>query len=103
MTGRNLLWVAKQHGHSVQVMLTMYAAWLEGATETDIQAIKAAMQSRGTRIASPLDVPRGAGPRSPLQSPEFGTSLALGSKGSAQIIEKDAIIVAERVETDLDM
>jgi integrase len=41
--GKNLLWVAKQHGHSVEVMLRMYAAWLEGATEVDIHAIKKAM------------------------------------------------------------
>jgi hypothetical protein len=36
--------VAKQHGHSVEVMLRMYAAWLEGATEADIHAIKKAME-----------------------------------------------------------
>ncbi len=30
MLGKNLLWVAKQHGHSVEVMLRMYAAWIEG-------------------------------------------------------------------------
>jgi hypothetical protein len=39
MLGKNLLWIAKQHGHSVEVMLRMYAAWLEGATESDIHAI----------------------------------------------------------------
>jgi hypothetical protein len=44
MLGKNLLWVAKQHGHSVEVMLRMYAAWLEGATEADIHAIKKAME-----------------------------------------------------------
>jgi hypothetical protein len=44
MRGKNLLWVAKQHGHSVEVMLRMYAAWLEGATEADIHAIKKAME-----------------------------------------------------------
>ena len=46
MLGKNLLWVAKQHGHSVEVMLRMYAAWLEGATESDIHAIKQAMERR---------------------------------------------------------
>ncbi len=49
MLGKNLLWVAKQHGHSVEVMLRMYAAWLEGATEADIHAIKQAMQMRPVR------------------------------------------------------
>src|SRR6202161_3085925 len=46
MLGKNLLWVAKQHGHSVEVMLRMYAAWLDGATEADIHAIKQAMETR---------------------------------------------------------
>jgi hypothetical protein len=48
MLGKNLLWVAKQHGHSVEVMLRMYAAWLDGATEADIHAIKQAMERRPT-------------------------------------------------------
>jgi integrase len=43
MLGKNLLWIAKQQGHSVEVMLRMYAAWLDGATAADIQAIKQAM------------------------------------------------------------
>jgi hypothetical protein len=46
MLGKNLLWVAKQHGHSVEVMLRMYAAWLDGATDTDIYASKQAMERR---------------------------------------------------------
>ena len=44
MIGKNPLWVAKQHGHSVQTMLEVYAAWTEGAKEADIEAIKHAMQ-----------------------------------------------------------
>jgi hypothetical protein len=46
MTGKNLLWVAKQHGHSVSTMLTTYAAWTEGATDADVEAIKRAMDQR---------------------------------------------------------
>jgi len=54
MLGKNLLWVAKQHGHSVEVMLRMYAAWLEGSTEADIHAIKEAMERRpAARVAIP--------------------------------------------------
>ena len=49
MLGKNLLWVAKQHGHSVEVMLRMYAAWLEGATDSDIHAIKQAMEKKTCR------------------------------------------------------
>jgi hypothetical protein len=52
MLGKNLLWVAKQHGHSVEVMLRMYAAWLEGATESDIHAIKQAVEGRPYARAS---------------------------------------------------
>src|ERR1700675_4298061 len=54
MLGKNLLWVAKQHGHSVEGMLRMYAAWLDGATESDINAIKESMEHRpGARVAIP--------------------------------------------------
>lgn len=31
MLGKNLLWVAKQHGHSVQTRLDTYAAWIDGS------------------------------------------------------------------------
>lgn len=44
MIGKNLLWVAEQHGHSPAVMLKTYAKWLKGATEEDIQAIRNAME-----------------------------------------------------------
>jgi integrase len=54
MLGKNLLWVAKQHGHSVEVMLRMYAAWIEGATEADIQAIRNAMDARPKVSMSPF-------------------------------------------------
>ncbi|HEY1890217.1 MAG TPA: DUF3596 domain-containing protein [Steroidobacteraceae bacterium] len=43
MIGRSPLWVARQHGHSVTTMLRAYAGWTEGASETDIAAIRRAM------------------------------------------------------------
>jgi integrase len=46
MIGKNLLWVAKQHGHSVTTMLRTYTAWAEGAIEADVMAIKRAMRRR---------------------------------------------------------
>jgi hypothetical protein len=49
MIGRNPLWVAKQHGHSITTMLRVYAAWAEGAIESDIKAIKRAMRSDPTQ------------------------------------------------------
>jgi hypothetical protein len=43
MIGKNELWVAKQHGHSIATMLRAYAAWAEGSVETDIESIKRSM------------------------------------------------------------
>jgi hypothetical protein len=43
MIGKNALWVAKQHGHSIATMLRAYAAWAEGSVETDIETIKSAI------------------------------------------------------------
>ena len=90
MLGKKLLWVAKQHGHIVEVMLRMYAAWLEGATEADIHAIKKAMEktsvARAEFFASRTAI-SGVNTVSnrvtqigirPLKSPEFGSSLAVG-------------------------
>lgn len=42
MMGKNLLWVAEQHGHSAAVMLKTYAKWMRGATEEDIEGIRRA-------------------------------------------------------------
>jgi integrase len=89
--GKNLLWVAKQHGHSVEVMLRMYAAWLEGATDSDIHAIKLAMEKRPIARAAFLDSRTAISSInavtnhvtqiviSPLKSPEFGSSLAVAN------------------------
>jgi integrase len=74
MIGKNLLWVAKQHGHSVTTMLNTYAAWTEGAKESDVEAIKRAMES-SPPAASRIAVNRST--LAPLPSPEFGTDLAL--------------------------
>jgi hypothetical protein len=43
MTAKNALWVAMQHGHSIATMLGAYAAWLVGAAEVDVEAIKRSM------------------------------------------------------------
>lgn len=44
MIGRNPLWVSRQHGHSVRTMLEIYAAWAEGAVESDVDSIRRAME-----------------------------------------------------------
>jgi integrase len=69
MIAKNPLWVAKQHGHGVQTMLEVYAAWIEGATAADIRAIKQAMKATAHLSAIPNPTPS-----APLQSPEFATS-----------------------------
>ena len=43
MIGKNALWVAKEHGHSIATMLRAYAAWAEGSVESDIKSIRSAM------------------------------------------------------------
>ena len=53
MVGKNVLWVAKQHGHSIVTMLRIYAAWAEGAVEADVEAIKRSMNLTSIRRESP--------------------------------------------------
>lgn len=43
MIGKNLLWVAENHGHSVAVMLKTYAKWLKGSSDADVAKIRRAM------------------------------------------------------------
>jgi hypothetical protein len=49
MLGRNPLWVAKQHGHSISTMLSIYAAWVEGALEVDVETIRESMNAGAQR------------------------------------------------------
>ena len=71
MVGKNPLWVAKQHGHSVQTMLEVYAAWTEGAKESDVEAIRRAMESRPREVV----LPSVAMPRKPLIPPRTPTPI----------------------------
>jgi integrase len=43
MIGKSPLWVSRQHGHRVATMFSTYAAWMDGALESDIAIIEAAM------------------------------------------------------------
>jgi hypothetical protein len=43
MTEKNPLWVAKPHGHNVQMMLDAYSAWTDESKGSDIDEIKRAM------------------------------------------------------------
>jgi integrase len=50
MIGKNPLFVSRQHGHSVTTMWRTYAAWMDGAPESDIALIQAAMNRDGSAI-----------------------------------------------------
>src|SRR5258708_7209501 len=50
MIGKNPLFVSRQHGHSVTTMWRTYAAWMDGALESDIALIQAAMNRDGSAV-----------------------------------------------------
>jgi hypothetical protein len=56
-------------------MLDVYAAWTEGAKESDIEAIKRAMELRPRAVTRNHD----SALILPFRSPEFGTGSALAS------------------------
>jgi integrase len=56
MAGKNPLWVAKKHGHSIATMLRAYAAWAEGTAEVDVEAIKRSMNASEAPLAINLAV-----------------------------------------------
>jgi hypothetical protein len=69
---KDKLWCSKSFGHGVEVMLKMYAAWIEGTTEADIELTRRAMAAAatGTRVEAIL------GPQSAPGSPKFCTNSA---------------------------
>ena len=91
MIGKNPLWVAKQHGHSVQTMLETYAAWLEGTTEADLRAIQKAMEvPAATKAAHPLSLSLAPG------SPKAVTRLSLEKADEPQVSDFWWKFLAER-------
>lgn len=87
MIGRSPLWVARQHGHSIATMLRFYAAWAEGAPETEVEAIRLAMGAEQPayerKTISSAPVTRSAALRRPLEleipSPENNQSKRFAS------------------------
>lgn len=43
MLGKSPPWLNKQHGHRPETMLRAYAAWAEGAPESEVTVIREAM------------------------------------------------------------
>ena len=80
MTGKCPLWVAKQHGHTITTMLKAYAAWAEGATQSDIRAIQRAMTSEA-RTPECTDSAEGVRPES---SPAVATSAVRRAEASTE-------------------
>jgi hypothetical protein len=94
MIGKNPLLVARQHGHSLTTMFRTYAAWMDGARESDIETIDAAMKTERPLLGR---VPNNDLPRDRVAG--LGTRLATGETApAAQVAEKRARKkVAERV------
>jgi hypothetical protein len=101
MIGKNPLWVAKQHGHSVQTMLETYAAWLEGTTESDPLTITRAMEGPttvGVMAHKPAVSARPVRPAAlsiPLASPRAVSSLSTDEE-KTQVPDNWWEILAER-------
>jgi len=82
MIGKKPLWVAKQHGHSITTMLSVYAAWTDGAAESDISAIARAMASRPRALQRTTGVRTAIHERVPTPTKAVVAMLALGAKAS---------------------
>jgi hypothetical protein len=63
MIGRSALRVARQHGHSISTMLRFYAARADGAPESDVERIRATLNSDNTLRRTRPDVRAGKPPR----------------------------------------
>lgn len=62
MIGKTPLWVAKQHGHSLETMLRTYTAWAEDAIEADIERIEHAIAGRPRRPIAKQLTPTSSAP-----------------------------------------
>jgi len=91
MIGKNLLWASKQHGHSVQVMLTVYAAWIEGGGESEVSAIKAAMGATPAALLEQIEKARqkqSTSPASPSSPQELAVGWQYGRRTCANRLKK---------------
>jgi integrase len=97
MIGRNPLWVAQQHGHSLMTMLRVYAAWTVSALESDVMAIRQAMLWVHGGPPRPRTDAR---PRAPRQA-GLGCELVTATlRARGKCSKTRGKRVAERVESD---
>jgi integrase len=71
MIGKNPLFVARQHWHSLVTMWHTYAGWMDGAIESDIGLIRAAIE--GLAPAERTSNTESGPPRKGSPVAEFGT------------------------------
>lgn len=58
MTGKNIVWVAKQHGHSVAMSTEVCGTWFNGAGEDEVARIEAAMNAAGGGLGTSFSAVR---------------------------------------------
>ncbi len=85
MIGKNPLFVARQHGHSLVTMWRTYAAWMDGAIESDIGLIRAAID--GPAPEAPELAPSSVQRDSPAQ---VGLTLAERPSNTGSRLPPDA-------------
>jgi hypothetical protein len=103
MIGRNPLYLAKQHGHSISRMLWIYAAWAEDTTEADVVAIRAAMGATELRRGEATTAPStGQSPSSPAKEDphrlsHLRNSWAVTKNEAAHVMAIDLPIAQSRL------
>jgi hypothetical protein len=87
MIGKNPLFVARQHGHSLVTMWRTYAVWMDGALESDIGLIRAAIEGSAPELV-PSSVQRDSAAQVELTLAERLSNTASG-------LPRDGALVAE--------
>jgi integrase len=90
MIGKNPLFVARQRGHSMVTMWRTYAVWMDGALESDVGLIRAAME--GSAPEAPELVPSAVKRDSAAQ---VGLNLAERLSNTGSVLPGEAAPVAE--------
>jgi hypothetical protein len=92
MIGKNLLWVSKQHGHSIDTMLRVYATWIEGTSDCDVAAIKRGMARRPPHLTQFAELSRSSvGTRAPTAAI---AGVHAGRPGNVESLGRPKILAA---------
>ena len=97
MIGKSPLWVSKQHGHRPETMFRAYAAWTEGAPESEVAVIREAMgwddqpSAKTKKALSAVAVPRvgtkiGTSARKP-ETKSLKNKVLIGGKGGTRTLD----------------